>query len=787
MNGLSQKEAEEKLKEFGLNEIPQNSPIPWWTILFAQFSNFVVLILIFSAIVSFLIRENIDGAFILVIVILNSLLGFYQEIKAQKDIRSLSKMLTLVSRVIRDGVEKLIPTKFLVPGDVVLVGAGDRVPADGILQSGVGLTVNEAILTGESASVFKSTGDSFYMASTVLSGHGKIEITKIGKDSRFGSIAISLKEITDEKTPLEKKIEGFGRSLGLVIIILGSAFFLLGIAQQRSLGTMFLQAVSLVVAVIPEGLPAIFTITMAIGVSRMARKKAIIRKLSASEGLGSVNVICTDKTGTLTKNEMTAKKIWLVDGTEYEVDGVGYSTAGEIRKQDDKLRKILEAGVLCNNSSLALKENSNMEFDVLGDTTEGSLLILAKKAGIDIDILRQEFQITEESSFNSEKMMMSVTLRSKIKDQKSKIKLIKGAPEKVVDICTLTQEEKDKILQKVDGMGREGLRVLGFAENKTFVGLVGIYDPPRAEVKETIRIAKKAGIRTVMLTGDNPQTALKIAREIGLIEENGEVVTGEQLEKYSGEILKEKLKNINVFARVTPLNKLKIVESYQKQGLSVGVTGDGINDAPALKKADIGIAMGITGTDVAKEAADIVITDDNFSTIVRAVEEGRVIYDNILKAIKYLISSNMGESLTMVIALVLGWPIPLVPQQILWINLVTDGLPALAMAVDPKDKMVMQKAPRDSRSGLLSLKDWRLLVVIGAIEAFITLIIFRLTNSTLMVFNTLVVLDLIVAFIIRGKHQSVWNNWALLLAVGAALLGQIVITLNPFLRLIFSS
>jgi len=568
------------------------------------------------------------------------------------------------------------------------------------------------------------------------------------------------------------------------------------------------------VAAIREGLPAVLTITLAVGVQRMAKQKAVMRKLSATEGLGSTNVICTDKTGTLTKNEMTVRKIWLANNESIEVTGVGYSSAGEIRvvtgpvsqqphkfshkgtpimglpvarhpsQTDYNLVTLIEFGVLCNSSSLMLKEDGENDFDILGDTTEGALLILAKKAGVDIEKVKEEWKIVEEPPFNQELMVSSVVVTQKEKPDDFLL-LTKGAPEKLIEMCQIPKTEKEETLKKIADYSSQGLRVLAFAYKKTqspqvvykdltFLGLVGIYDAPRPEVKEAINVARKAGIRTIMLTGDNPLTALKIAEEVGLVEKGSEVVTGDQLRSYSEQVFNEKLDRVNVFARVLPEDKLKIVEMLQKKGLVVAVTGDGVNDASALKKADIGVAMGITGTDVAKEASDMVILDDNFTTIVKAVEEGRVIYDNIVKAIKFLLISNLGESLTVVFALLLGWPLPLIPKQILWINLVTDGLPALAMAVDPKDPDVMTRQSRDRSSSMLG--DNKNIIGLGFIslaQAVIALAIFWLANGIygekwgqLAAFTTIVIMEIALAFLIRGKKQKLFGNKILLWAAG---------------------
>jgi Ca2+-transporting ATPase len=815
--GLSEQEAEVRLKQYGLNEIPQKPPAPWWQIFLHQYKDIVIIILLIAALISLLIDEKINSLFIFLTVFLNSLLGFYQELKAQKDIRSLKNMITSECRVIRSGREFFLPTKFLVCGDLVNLGSGDKIPADGFLLASNNILVNEAALTGESLPINKTVKNEVYLATTVLSGHGIMQVTSVGSGTKFGNIAKNIIEIQDEETPLEEKIARFGKVIGSVIFWVAVFLFSIGIVQGRRFYDMFLQSVSLAVAVIPEGLPTVITITLAIGAQRMAKQKAIIRKLSATEGLGSVQIICTDKTGTLTKNEMTVKKIWLFDGEEFEVTGTGYSARGEVVNKSkkyevkdinskDRLKKLVEIGVLCNTASLAIKEDGGMEYDVLGDTTEGSLLVLAKKLGISIEEVKEDFKIIDESSFDAQKMMMSVL----VEDHRQSCLMAKGAPEKMIESCILADFQKRLILEKVNEMGNEGLRVLGIAyknlkgpgslkdlkeeeNNLVFLGLVGIYDPPRTEVLDTILVARKAGIRTVMLTGDNAVTALKISEEIGLVEKGDEVVTGEQLNSYSDEILNQKIETVNVFARVSPVEKYKIVAAYQKKGYVVAVTGDGVNDAPALKMADVGVSMGKTGTDVAKEASDIVITDDNFQTIVLAVEEGRIIYDNIVKAIKFLLSSNLGETLIVAFSLLLGWPIALIPKQILWINVVTDSLPALAMAIDPKDPDVMSKIPRDKNISILKTSDWKGIAAIGLIQAAITLFFYGLAirileieYARLFTFSLLVFIEMMVVYIIRGKKQKMFNNRMLILAVLVAILSQVFILLIPQAREFFS-
>lgn len=773
-----------------LNVLPEPKQKPLFVIFLSQFRSFLTMLLFLAATVSFVVADFLDGSLILAIIFLNGAIGFLQEYKAKKDVEALRKMIVQTTRVVRNGTEMQIEAKFLRVGDVVVLESGDRIPADGELLSALNMTVDEAPLTGESVPVLKEVGGQVFMATTVLSGRGRFKVLKIGAETKFGQIAKNLESVIEEKTPLEIRVADLSKKIGLVMLGLIAVVFVIGALQGRNLLEMFFSGVALAVAAVPEGLPAVLTIALAVGVRRLSRRGAIVKRLSATEALGSVDVILTDKTGTLTKNEMTVKQIVTVSGERFDVSGVGYSSVGEIGPTSPfgprGIDEILKICVLCNSSSLVPLEDHGTTFKVLGDTTEGSLLILALKAKIDVLMMRTGNPILEEIPFDSATRVMTVVV--------GKDKLTKGAPEKLISgALNLSEEEKKEFLGKVNQMASEGLRMVGFSKNGEFLGMVGIYDPPRSEVFDAIRVCKGAGIHVVMATGDYPETARAIASEIGLIENSEEVISGEQLREYSDEVLKQNLLKVRVFARMTPADKLRVVEAYQQLGRTVAVTGDGVNDAPALKRAHVGIAMGITGTDVSKEAADLIITDDNFATIVAAVEEGRVIFVNLLKSIKFLLASNFGEVITVVGALLLGMPIPLSPLALLWINVVSDGMPALALAVDTKDGEILRKSAHEMKRGrsIFGRDDLVFLIGTGVVIGIVTIGVFWFSLpfgegvAKMVAFSTIVFLDLIVAFLVRGKKQKLFSNKFLLISVLATILIQVVILIIPGLREVF--
>ncbi|MBI2522903.1 calcium-translocating P-type ATPase, PMCA-type [Candidatus Woesearchaeota archaeon] len=734
-NGLTEKEAEARLKKYGLNEIQQLKKISPIKIFINQFNNIVIYILIFALAVSIFLNETIDAIVIGVIVIVNAIIGFIQEYRAEKAIEALKKLAGLRATVRREGKEKEIDAKLLVPGDIVKLETGDKIPADCRLIDVTELQTQEATLTGESTPIKKEISvlaektpladrlNMTFSGTIITNGKAHAVITATGMQTEIGKIATLIEEIKPDLTPLQKKLNTLGKKLGIVVIIISIIVFLTQLFKNPAvLGYLtsfqfleflkgsreiFLTAIALAVAAIPEGLPVVVTVGLAIGIKRMVKRNALNRRLPSVETLGSTTVICTDKTGTLTKNEMTVTKIY-ANGKIIDVTGSGYDTEGEFLSNNkkvnlDELKLLLKIGALNNDASFD-KEN------VIGDPTEAALLVSAAKSGVDYGQLRKKHARKHEIPFTSERKIMTT-----IHDMDGDVAYVKGAPEVVLKLCNsiyvngavreLKENEKKNILQTNADFAGNALRVLGFAfkavtdesraeKNLTFVGLQAMIDPPREEVKEAIEKCKKAGIKIVVITGDHEETAKAIAKEIGI---EGISITGSHLEKMSQEELDKEVEDIVLYARVNPEHKIKIVNALKKKGHVVAMTGDGVNDAPALKKADIGIAMGITGTDVAKEASDTILLDDNFASIVNAVEEGRGVYGNIRKYFSYLISGNIGEVFIIFLSIMFGWPAALTATQILLINLVTDGLPAVALSSDPYEPNAMSRKPRNQK------------------------------------------------------------------------------------------
>jgi Ca2+-transporting ATPase len=807
--GLTTSEARTLQQQYGLNKIGEVHSLHIFAQLMGEIFSLLNLLLLAAAAISFFIKDFTDALLILSIVILNGIISFWQEFKAEKTLSELKKLSPSFARAIRDGREVMLNAEQLVPGDIIIIEAGDKIPADGIVIDAVNLEVNESILTGESVPVYKkpreAEHDQVYSGTLAAAGRGKIQILKIGDETKFGKIAKTLGQLKDTDTPLQIQIKKLAVNLGILAVVLAAAIYFIGIALGYNNLQMFLTAVSSAVALVPEGLPSIMLITMAVGVMRMAQRRAVVRKLVAIEGLGSVNIICTDKTGTLTQGRMTVNHIW-TNGKAYTPDEFKPLAA----KKNGKM--LLDAMVMVNTSSLIYKLDRRFP-EVLGDTTEGALLLLAEQAGVDYELHRQQGQILDEFSFDAVSKSMSVVW----KHGQTMTALVKSAPEFMVKNATrilvdgailpLDEAGKQKLIKAYEQMAGKGYRVLGFGfkdhvaeQNKydraqvesdlVFTGFAALSDPLRPEVKQAIRQATAAGIRTVMITGDSQLTAITIAKELGLAADGDTAMTGADLQRLSDNELKSTLKHVKVFARTNPEDKLRIVKAYQDSNFSVAVTGDGVNDSLALKQAEIGVAMGKKGTDVAKEAADIVITDDNYATIITAIEEGRTIYDNVLKAIRYLLSTNIGEILTILIALIIGLPAPLLPAQILWTNLVSDGLPALALAVDPKDPTAMRRSPRAKQSKIIHPKVFAQLSLVGLVVSAVTLGIYWLvlnTTSDLTLartyaFTSLITLQLIVAFIIHGRGKF---NYNLLGAVVLTLFIQFIILATPQLHPIF--
>ena len=773
--GLSEKEAKSRLVKYGRNVVVHGKKISKFEIFARQFKSPLVYILLVAILVSFLINHLIDAGVIFAIVILNSLLGYYQEYKAEKSLELLKKVGAPHAKVLRDGKTKIIDAEEVVPGDVLVLETGDKAPSDARLIKIFNLQTNEAVLTGESSPVDKkidvisekaALGDQVNMifAGTVVTyGRGKAVVTSTGGETEFGKIAHSLEEIKSEETPLQTSLSFFSKKIGLVVLGIVFVLFLIGLLRDIAFVETLMTAISLAVAAIPEGLPAVVTITLALGTQRMVKNNALIRKLSAVETLGSTTVICSDKTGTLTKGDMVVTHIYS-DDKLIGVSGEGYSTRGRFTVAGNsydskKIEKLFECAWLCNDSNIK---------GLIGDPTELALKVVAEKGNVDIDFYR-----IDEIPFDSGKKYMATL------DQKGNKKVLhlKGAPEVVLDKCKyiqrerrdilLTSTERKKILEMNHKMARKGLRVLALAyspegkkKDLVFLGLAGMRDPPRKEAKKAINLCSKAGIRTIMITGDHSATAQSIAKELGL---GTEVMTGVELEKLSDSRLNHLVKQVDIFARVNPEHKVRILKSLQHNQEIVAMTGDGINDAPALKKANVGIAMGKTGTDVTREASDMILLDDGFHSIVLAVKEGRTIFDNIKKFVRFLLSANFGEIGVIAVALFAGFPLPLLPLQILWINLVTDGLPALALGVDTSERGIMHRKPRKRREGILS-NSVAFLVSAGIVGTLVTLAMFFVGQATdietarTFALMTLIMFELFLVFSARSTEKGVFEE-----------------------------
>ncbi|NLJ48661.1 MAG: calcium-translocating P-type ATPase, SERCA-type [Candidatus Atribacteria bacterium] len=804
--GIKTEEAKKRLIDRGRNVLPTGKRKTIFEMFIDQFKDFLILILVGAAVISGLLGETTDATVIVAILIINAGLGVSQERKADKALDALKKMSVPECEVIRDGSLQKISSEELVPGDIVLLHEGDYVPADLRLIEVYNLRIDEASLTGESVPVEKGIEpmnedlpiadrvNMAYSGTIVAYGRAKGVVTETGLNREIGKIAQLLEKEEEVITPLQKRLAGLGKLLGYLTLIVCGVVFLVGITRGEHIFDMFMTAVSLAVAAIPEGLPAIVTIVLALGVTRMSQRNAIIRKLPAVETLGSATVICTDKTGTLTQNQMTVQEIFQMNDEEKETQARAFLPS-EI---------FIKIGVLCNDSSII---RGNGKVQRFGDPTELALIEFAEKNGYSVEKIRQDFPRIDEIPFDSKRKMMS-TLHELNGTRRI---LVKGAPDVLINRCNSYQEgdqklplgekERQLILRTIEEMAGKALRVLAFAEKElpdkkkisqedeidlNFCGLVGMIDPPRPEVKQALEEASSAGIKTIMITGDNLLTAKTIAQDLGLIQPGDEVITGQEIEKFSSETLVEKIKHLRVFARVWPEQKLNIVEALQKNHEVVAMTGDGVNDAPALKKADIGVAMGITGTDVAKEVADVVLMDDNFATIVKAIEEGRVIFDNIRKFVMYLLACNIGEIFAIFIPILVGLHRPLVPVQILLINLVTDGLPAMALGVDSPEPDIMMRKPRNPKEGILNPQSMKIILFNSVFIALSVIIAFvvgtaieGIETGRTMAFVTLAFSELLRAYSFRSEKRNFWqiNLRSNLYLIEAALLSAgIVLT-----------
>ncbi len=843
--GLSEGEAQSRLEKYGRNAIVSKKKISPIILFLNQFRSFIIYILIGATAVSALIGEYIDSIVILVILLFNAVLGFIQEYKAEKSIEALKKMASLKAKAIRDNREVEVDATELVPGDIIMLETGDKVPADARLLEIKNLECNESSLTGESVPVKKEISllndgapiadqkNMVFSGTVVTGGRGRAIVVQTGMKTQIGNIAKMIEGVEQEQTPLQERLDKLGRFLGYAVIGICIVVFLLGMLRNEeivslllnvhsidglaaflvSLKEVFMTSVALAVAAIPEGLAAVVTVALALGVQRMVKRHALIRKLPAVETLGCTTVICTDKTGTLTRNEMTVRKLYF-KGNVVDVTGAGYGYDGEFfidgNKADPKdFAPLLKIGALNNDASV---DGSS----VIGDPTEGSLIVSAAKSGLDKKGLEKLYPRIDEIAFDSERKRMSTLHKAKDKN----LVYVKGAPDIVLDLCTriysegkvrkISLKDKEKILEANKRFSSDALRVLAFAykeepkakiteDNLIFAGLQAMIDPPRMSAKEAVKKCRDAGIKVVMITGDHIVTAQAVGREIGI---TGKAITGQELEAIDN--LDGVVEDISIYARVNPEHKMRIVEALKKKDHIVAMTGDGVNDAPALKNADIGVAMGITGTDVSKEASDMILTDDNFASIVDAVEEGRGIDDNIKKFVNYLLSSNMGEVLVIFVAMLIGFHyagaivIPLLAVQLLWMNLVTDGLPALALGVDPIDKNIMKRPPRKSTDKIISKNMLLNITVIGIMLCAFTLYIFNIglsqevedpvAKARTMAFTSLVIFEIVRVYMIRSQYNAgVFSNKYLLAAIMSSILLQLMVVYLDFFNAIFET
>ena len=889
--GLTSQEVLARRERYGLNELQEKPRPGFLKLLFDQLNNFLIIILIVAAVISLLLGETIDALAIMAIVVLNSVLGVVQESKAEQALAALKKMASPNAQVLRDGTQVTLPARELVPGDIVLLEAGNYVPADLRLVESVNLKVEEASLTGESVPVNKDArmvfdpdiplGDrknSAFMATVVTYGRGKGMVTSTGMTTQIGMIAEMLQSYEDEATPLQEKLEQLGKTLGIVSLAICAFIFLYGVirdtnpgmifqeglgnylvAHEKDLIGLFMTAVSLAIAAVPEGLPAVVTICLALGMQRMVTRHALIRKLPAVETLGCATVICSDKTGTLTQNEMTVVAGW-AGGHSFQVTGEGYNPEGQFYRSetpfapanDPATSMLLRGALLCNDAKLepSGEEAGSRTWRMVGDPTEGALVVTAAKAGLWRADVEKSMPRVAEIPFDSDRKRMTTIhqvgdLGLRISDfgdarppapgqtPQSYLAFVKGAPDIILEYCDdilldgrmtpLTAELRQEILAANTGMARQALRVLGLAcrpladvpdeptpdaieRNLTFLGLTGMIDPARPEVKVAVDVARRAGLKSIMITGDYRDTAQAIAGQIGMLTEGGKVLAGSELDAMSDDELNAMVDRLDVCARVSPQHKMRIVEALKTSGHIVAMTGDGVNDAPALKRANIGVAMGITGTDVTKQTADMVLTDDNFASIVSAIEEGRIIYSNIRKFVFYLISCNIGEILIIFLAMLVGLPIPLRPIQLLWLNLVTDGAPALALGLEKGDPDIMQRPPRPTKEPVIN-REMLLGVAVQAVamtSAVLAAYILAgahpgadandpaLPRWQTIAFTTLVMSELLRAYTARSERYALWkigvfgNKW-MQYAVGASLLLLLLVIYVPFLQTVFGT
>ncbi len=858
LEGLSGEEAKKRLAKYGPNQLVQTQKTSPLQIFLKQFSNLLIGILIMAAVISGLLGEWIDTAVILVIVILNAVLGFYQEYRAERALEALKVLAAPRSKVIRKGDVQSIRAEELVPGDVIMLEAGDKVPADLRMMETASLRINEAPLTGESVTVSKTTealpGDVFlgdrknmaYLGCSVEVGKGKGLVVSTGMSTELGKIAGLVQAEPDTKTPLQRQLDSLGKQLGAVILMLVVVIFVVEylVRPESDLVNLFLMSISLAVAAIPEGLPAVVTVSLALGLQRMAKRHALLRRLPAVETLGSASVICTDKTGTLTRGEMNTVAIH-AGGIDYVVEGEGFDPQGRILRsgmkvdlaKEPELAALLGTGLLCSD---AIVRKAEKGWSVVGDTTEGAIIVAGMRGGLSKEVMEEQMPRAAEVPFTSERKMMSTvhapldkefhkSLKSMSEQERlallgempRKVVHVKGAPERVLRACSqimkdgkiqpLTENDRHQLVYSNQELASRGLRVLGFAYKELplrftnfteqslekeliFLGFMGMIDSPRKDAVEALKECRKAGIDVVMITGDHKLTAMAVAADMGILEKGQKALTGEELSKLSDQQLLEVVEEVRVYARVSPQDKLRILRAWKTTGHIVVMTGDGVNDAPALRSSDLGVSMGITGTDVAKESSDMVLTDDNFASIVGAVEEGRGIYINIRKFVRYLLSTNSGEVLTIFLAAVFLLPLPLIPLQILWINLITDGLPGVALSAEPKEAGLMRQKPRDPKKGIVSGTVPLDIIWVGMLMTFGSLSLFAwslgssndLEKARTLVFFTLTMFQMFHVLAIRVEWDSVFRagffrNKLLILAVLSTVALQFAVIYVPFL------
>jgi magnesium-transporting ATPase (P-type) len=838
-DGLSETEARRRQDHFGANRLPTTARPTAFKRLVLQFHNLLIYVLLAAAVISLLLDHPTDAAVILAVVVINAAVGFIQEGRAERALEAIRDMINPHASIVRDGRRRTVAADQVVPGDIVLIEAGDRVPADMRLIRARNLKVEEAVLTGESVPVEKGTdpvaeaavlGDRASMAFSgtfVASGHGAGVVVAIGTNTELGRISTLLGTVETLKTPLIRQMDGFARHLTLVILGISVLTFIFAyLVRGYAVADAFMVVVGLAVAAIPEGLPAIMTVTLAIGVQRMASRNAIIRRLPAVETLGSVSVICTDKTGTLTRNEMTARSLMVAD-FQCETSGVGYAPAGKLQAKEEgldpldhpALGDLVRTGLLCNDADIHEEHDGRWVVD--GDPMEGALVTLAVKAGVEPAAVRKTFARTDEIPFDAAHRFMA-TLHH---DHQGKgLVLAKGAPERILELCSSERcRHSDQPLDRAawhsraEELAAKGQRVLAFASqpakpgqqrlsladldgDATLIGLIGFIDPPREEAIDAVNDCRGAGIRVVMITGDHVVTAREIARQLGLADDP-KALTGQDLDGLDADTLRQAALETTVFARTTPEHKLRLVGALQADGVTVAMTGDGVNDAPALKRADVGVAMGQKGTEAAKEAAEMVLADDNFASIVAAVREGRTVYDNLMKVIAWTLPTNGGEALTILAALALGFALPITPVQILWINMVTAVALGLTFAFEPSEPGAMQRPPRPAKEPILTGDLlWRVAFVSFLFVSAVFGMLFwseqqglPIETARTIVVNTIVVMEIFYLFSVRYTHGTslTWRGFigtpAVLIGVVTALLAQIAFTFVPVMHLIFAS